>query len=223
MGELRHCQPPNSRICSAAVNSTTNSIMKTQLLRRTNGFTLVELLVVITIIAVLAGAATPMAMSAIQKAKRTRALNTCVSIASAVNAYYTEYGAMPKDNMTTDTRVDTKTDIDFLNVLLGTETGNTPLNTRALKLLNVEQGNGNKDGLIYTSGSAGTITGLYDPWGGRYFVMLDGDYDEKIEVQPAAAVRPTTLHGRRVAVWTNGADAVSGTGGAIADDVKTWK
>ncbi len=218
-----HCQPPKSRICSAPVKFNTNPIMKTQSLRHKNGFTLVELLVVIAIIAVLAGAAAPMALSAIQKARRTTALNTCVAIASAVNNYYTEYGAMPKDSMSEDTLVDTtKTNIDFLNVLLGTETGTTPLNTRAIKFLNVKQGKGNKDGLMYASGSTGTITGLYDPWGGRYFVMLDGDYDEKIEVQPAAATEKTILNGRRVAVWSNGADGTSGSGGKIPDDVKTW-
>jgi prepilin-type N-terminal cleavage/methylation domain-containing protein len=201
--------------------------MKTQPLRRTNGFTLVELLVVITIIAVLAGAATPMALSAIQKAKKTRALNTCVGIASAVNSYYTEYGAMPKDGMSADTTVDTKTDIDFLNVLLGTETVDAPLNTRAIKFLSVEEGKkqgttGGIDGLVYNK-EDGKLEGLFDPWGGRYFVMLDGDYDEEIKVQPAAADETKTLRGRRVAVWSNGADAVSGTGGKVADDVKTWK
>lgn len=196
--------------------------MKIHASRRQNGFTLVELLVVITIIAVLAGAAAPMALNAIQKAKKTTALNACVAIAAAVNNYYTEYGAMPKDGMSEDTRVDTKTDLEFLHVLLGTETGNAPLNTRALKFLNVSEGKGNKNGLIYTSGSTGKVSGLYDPWGGRYYVMLDGDYDEEIKVKPAAAAKTTTLHGRRVAVWSNGADCLSGIGGKIADDVKTW-
>ncbi len=191
--------------------------------RRERGFTLVELLVVIAIIAVLASAGFAAGAAAIEKAKRIKCLATCTAIESAVNNFHTEYGIMPKD-LTDDPPVplNTRTDIEFLNVLLGLpETGSSPLNTRAVKFLNVKEGKNRKDGLIYaTTGT--TVTGLFDPWGGAYYVMLDGNYDEKIKVRPAAAAAEVTLHGRRVAVWSNGADGVNGVGGKVNDDVKTW-
>ena len=62
---------------------------------------LVELLVVIAIIAVLAGAGFAAGNAAIQKAKKTTALATCTAIESAVNNFYTEYGAMPTTRLLT--------------------------------------------------------------------------------------------------------------------------
>lgn len=195
--------------------------MKTHPSRRQNGFTLVELLVVIAIIAVLAGAGFAAGQSAIQKAKKVTAQATCTALESAVNNFYTEYGSMPTTETTDTVIVDTKTNItDFLNPLLGLETGTTPLNTRAIKFLSVREGKAKKNGLIYnTSGT--TVEGLFDPWGGSYKVAMDGDYDEKVKPTPSAGAG-VTLNGRRAAAWSNGADAVSGTGGKAGDDVKTW-
>ena len=130
---------------------------------------------------------------------------------------------MPKE-LTDDpsTPLNTKTDIEFLNVLLGLpETGTTPMNSRGIKFLNVREGKNRKNGLIYSS-SETSIIGLFDPWGGPYYVMLDGNYDEKIKVKPASATAEVTLNGRRVAVWSNGADCINGVGGKATDDVKTW-
>ena len=53
--------------------------------------------------------------------------------------------------------------------------------------------------------------------------MLDGNLDDVIKVKPAAAAKETILHDTKVAVWSNGADGVSGKGGTVSDDVKTWK
>jgi prepilin-type N-terminal cleavage/methylation domain-containing protein len=196
--------------------------MKNPIPRRKHGFTLVELLVVIAIIAVLAGAGFAAGNAAIQKARRTTALATATSIEAAVNNFYTEYGTMPKSGLSADVVVNTKDDLDFLRVLLGlNETANPPLNTRAIKFLSVREGKGNRNGLVYNP--AGTnVTGLFDPWGGPYYIALDGDYDERVTPTPSAAGARPSLNGRRVAVWSNGADAVSGTGGAAGDDVKTW-
>jgi prepilin-type N-terminal cleavage/methylation domain-containing protein len=191
--------------------------------RRQQGFTLVELLVVISIIAVLAAAGFGAGNAAIQKAKKVTCLATCTAIEAAVNNFYTEYGYMPKD-LSDDPAVplNTKNDVEFLNVLLGlTETGATPLNTRAIKFLTVKEGKARKNGLIYST-TGTSVIGLFDPWGGPYYVMLDGNYDEKIKVKPAAASAETTRNGCRVAVWSNGADCINGIGGKMADDVKTW-
>jgi prepilin-type N-terminal cleavage/methylation domain-containing protein len=208
------------------VNLNAISIMKTQPLRRTNGFTLVELLVVITIIAVLAGAGFAAGNSAIQKAKKTTALATCTALESAVSNFYTEYGAMPTDK-TTDTPA-LRTDNDtLLKILLGLEgTGTTVLNTRSIKFLSVKEGkkkgaSGGINGLIYKD--SGAVTGLFDPWGGPYFVMLDADYDERVAPTPSAGGTAVTLNGRRAAAWSKGADAVSGSGGKASDDVTSWK
>lgn len=206
--------------------------MKTHPSRSKKGFTLVELLVVIAIIAVLASAGFTAGARAIQKGKQVTCLATATSIENSVNSFFTEYGSMPKTGITTDTVVatadkSTDFDIDFLNILLGEETSTTAVNSKAIKFLTVREGKGDKDGVIYNTGSNGTVEGLYDPWGGAFFVMLDGDYDEKLEVKPAAASAPTYLRNRRVAVWSNGADNLTGstsTGkGKVLDDVKTWK
>ena len=188
--------------------------------RRQNGFTLVELLVVITIIAVLAGAGFAAGNAAIQKAKKTTALATATAIETAINNFYTEYGAMPT-TASTDETVRTDSNTTLLKILLGLEgAGTGTLNTRNIKFLSVKEGKANKNGLIYDN-TGNSVRALYDPWGGGFNVIMDADYDEKVKPSPAAGTAPT-LNGRRAAAWSNGADGVKGSGGLASDDVKTW-
>jgi prepilin-type N-terminal cleavage/methylation domain-containing protein len=194
--------------------------MKTHSVRADRGFTLIELLVVIAIIAVLAGVGFSAGSSAIQKAKKTTCLAAATSIEGAVANFYTEYGSMPS-SLTSDTTVKTNetAGINLLKTLLGMD---TVLNPRSIKFLSAKEGKANKNGLIYDA-SGNNITGMFDPWGGPYNVILDLDYDEKlVGVKPkGTGSAAATLNGRRVAVWSDGADGVSATGKAT-DDVKTW-
>ena len=196
--------------------------MKTHSVRAHRGFTLIELLVVIAIIAVLAGVGFSAGSSAIQKAKKTTCLAAATSIEGAVANFYTEYGSMPSAG-TADTTV--KTDAsgkDLLKVLLGLEADavDQRLNPRGIKFLSAKEGKADKNGLIY---DGDTPKGMFDPWGGPFNVILDLDYNEKLEnVKPkGTGSTSVTLNGRRVAVWSDGADGVSVTGKAT-DDVKTW-
>ncbi len=202
--------------------------MKTRSARRPHGFTLVELLVVIAIIAVLAGAGFAAGNAAIQKAKKTTALASAIAIESAVNNFYTEYGTMPADPVPTASVDTAGAGVAILKVLIGAQdTASLALNPRSIKFLSVREGKAKKsgggtNGLIYTgSGSTQSVSGLYDPWGGPYHIVLDDNYDEVVEATPSASAK-VTLNGRRVVAWSNGADGVSGKG-SPGDDVITWK
>ena len=194
--------------------------MKIQATRRPSGFTLVELLVVIAIIAVLAAAGFAAGNAAIQKAKRVTALSTATALESAVNNFFSEYGTMPVANLSGDVTIDTK-DKSLLKELLGLG-NNLEINTRSIKFLSVKEHKGKKGGIEY-SGNGSDVTAVWDPWGGPFFLQIDGDYDEKVETKTSASQNRKVLNGRRVAAWSNGADAApSGTGGKPGDDVITW-
>ncbi len=193
--------------------------MKNQSTRNDRGFTLVELLVVMAIIAVLAAVGFAAGNAAIQRAKRVTSQAAASALESAVNGFFSEYGSLPTDATADTPVIDTSTDTELITILSGLpETSTPPKNPRAIKFLQVKEGKGKKNGMIYSQ-SGTSLVGLYDPWGGGYKVMMDGDYDERLTI-PAPA-KSTTLNGRRVAAWSLGADGTKG-GGKTLDDVTTW-
>ncbi|QJE96539.1 type II secretion system protein [Luteolibacter luteus] len=87
--------------------------MKAKYQRRPGGFTLVELLVVIVIIAALAGLSAPVILKQRKAADRTEALNNVRQIGISLFEFDAEYGSFPDNNTSEDVKEATGTALTF--------------------------------------------------------------------------------------------------------------
>lgn len=193
--------------------------MKTHPIRRASrGFTLVELLVVISIIIVLAAMSLGGVQIATKRAKTLQTQSDAMALQQAIEQYYQEYSKLPGVGSTSD-EIQTRGEagVELLTILLGKEddTG-TMQNPRKLAFLNVKESrNAKKGGLVYSNGGAGgQINGLYDAWGRPFNVRLDNDYEGEI---PDPIIQGNVVRNRNSLVYSFGPDGKLGT-----DDVKTW-
>ncbi len=184
------------------------------------GFTLVELLVVITIIALLAGLLLPVIIGAIKKAEITKAKNEVMAIATAVEQYQVEYGRYPGQSSSSPDHPYSGNYQNLINTLRGNDLksgGYT--NPRGMVFLSVE------DPSNKTTVASALNFVMTDPWGNRYEVIADWNYDNNID-QPANKADGGNVFGRGVAVWSYGPNAKTGSLKQDANDnthIRSWK
>ena len=156
-----------------------------------------------------------------EKMRKARAMAVCTELEAAVNRFVNDNGTLPVD-IFEDTAFTSNSaqGLEMLRVLFNIETTPPLKNIKGINYLHIKQGKNDADGLIYND-SGDVLEGLCDPWGGDYTICLDGDLDNKIDVQPKGAAFAKTLNGRTVAVWSDGNDGVSETGNS-KDDVTPW-
>jgi prepilin-type N-terminal cleavage/methylation domain-containing protein len=152
-------------------------------------FTLIELLVVISIIAILLTLLFPAAGAAMEAVKRTQAKNDATQIATAINAYISEYGRVPA-GVTDGDNANTTGLMDTLN---GKDDGNNS-NPRQIVFLETPKAKSNK-----YNGRADDGQGTYkDSWGTDYEIRVDANYDNKVTGPDGDEITKTVI------VWSNG-------------------
>jgi prepilin-type N-terminal cleavage/methylation domain-containing protein len=195
------CHPADLKIMKTILPSTR---------RHRAGFTLVELLVVIAIIGILAAMLLPVMASVIKKAKMAKAKTEAQAIATAVEAYDSQYGRLPAsraaqnaaNNVTNDFTYGTTgaanatfslptsyainaNNSDMVAILMNITTypgtSNPTVNTNS-------QSNPKQTGFLNahmsgdtSSSGVGTDLVYRDPWGNPYIISMDLNYDEVTE------------------------------------------
>lgn len=164
----------------------------------TLAFTLIELLTVITIIAILMGLLFPAIGIVKDQARKAEAKAAVAQIAAAVKQYYTEYGKYPVADYgtTSDVIVGDMTDgkaqydnADLFNILRGKNTGKNTDNTYNPRRVTFFEGKpvGDpktpKSGFLDNAAGTGVQGAFYDPWGKQYNIMMDANYNDVINIK----------------------------------------
>jgi type II secretory pathway pseudopilin PulG len=185
-------------------------------------------MVVIIMIAILAGLLFPAINGAQNQAKKTQAKNDLMQIVTAVNAFYTEYGQYPLATADTIYGPEGTSSADLFYTLRAVASGanaNNAVNTRRIVFISPPSV---KDTANPRSG-IGSDGQYYDPWGTRYNVEVDGNYDNQIanpypDTDGSAGANPL---GFGVIGWSYGRDQTKGSPGNPnykgSDDVISWQ
>jgi type II secretory pathway pseudopilin PulG len=212
-------------------------------------FTLVELLTVITIIAILMGLLFPAINIAKDQARKAEARTAVTGIVASVKQYYTEYGKYPLGDQATpssptdvifgDNGVPNQKLFDILrNVGPGPGQPNQ-YNPRAIVFFEgrtATDKSAPKSGFAQAAGPNGVNAGDYvDPWGYPYRICIDGDYDNRISNLPYADFKDPSLYPLTgVAAFSVGKDGAVGSAkagdqmykssnGTTSDDIISWQ
>ena len=133
-------------------------------------FTLVEVLVVISIIGALAGIMVPTIKGAMEAGKKAKAKGELNAIVAAVKAYKQEYGRWPGSTFTSDTTYQDGQSMQLLAALSGSNSP-TVENPKSVRFLEGAQSNGT----------------MLDPWETQYLVLIDSDDSNSLNYQSKTA------------------------------------
>ncbi len=202
------------------------------------GFTLVELLVVIVIIAILASLAVPVTNKVMEMANTTRTKAIMKDLVVSIGHFRTEYNRLPVDLSGSSGGEDidpilTDDTTDIVSVLMamtdpsGGGGGGPNLNPRGIKFIDLPLAkNQTSFGIVDPSGGAGGgNVRLLDIWGRPYYIMLDTNLDNRItnpdasNIDQRISARAPQYLPASTAVQCTGPDKTLNT----KDDIVSWR
>ncbi len=152
--------------------------------KRSPGFTLIELMIVIAIIAALAALSMPVINRAVESGREAQAASEVTALASALRAYYNTYSVWP-------------------SAFTGGGGSGVQVAGNVFRILAGEDVNDqNRRRITFMAFPEAALAGnrFNDPWGQTYRFQVDENYDNTVTVDIEGTF---TLH-QRVAVWSQG-------------------
>lgn len=139
--------------------------------KQRQGFTLVELLVVVTILGILMSLAVSGAGAIRNQARSAQARNDCTGVATAIRAFYTDYSRYPvtvgkSDNAPYEAQADPAGNSEVIKALTASD---ATINPRAVVYYESKTAKPSNDS--WTGGVHDG--GLFDPWGYTYGICVN--------------------------------------------------
>lgn len=204
--------------------------MKTQRQSATRAFTLIELLIVITIIAILGSLTAAGISNAIDQANRLKVRAVIMEIKNGIDSYQLDYNRFPIASTVTGANGEDVAELltDGSNTLVDTlmgippaSSGTADLNPKRQPFASFPPANNGRHGLV----GAVRPFKLTDMYGQPYHILLDTNGDNQVKNPDASNTDPKISRNQaahlvtKVAVYSSGKDLVPFT----SDDITTWR
>lgn len=204
--------------------------MKTHRQPATRAFTLIELLITITIIAILASMTAAGISHAIDQANRLKVRAVLVDLKNGIEQFQVDYGRWPIQATAQGANGEDAAELltDGTNSLVDTLMGIPPasggavdLNPKRTPFASFPPANNGRHGLV---GAARPFK-LADMYGQPYHILLDTNGDNQVKnpdvsnTDPKISTNQAAHLVTKVAVYSSGKDQIPGT----SDDVTSWR